>query len=615
MSTRKAAPCAIIVLISCLFECQALLAAPQAVPTSLEELKEQRSKILVRRRTEAAELIKKVESKLSLKPANEQEAQCLARVRRTYYQLVMTSGSLSEDNLSAAAELLSDLALPYKPISAEDREKLTKSYKQLASKLDDLILVKDLEPELAAHDRLVTRAALGLWDAEKIASEIDRIENMLASAPDIPYGRQEILRNLAGKRLAAVDKGCYLGLYDDAVNDGDRLLVGSQRNSVDTLENGAGALVPLVSATVLLADALHLSELDSANELGRYPLSPPISLWAKSRLLEGHIPVINFQLPATLAPGDYYLHHPCQAAATVTTRLPTTLDSANPPGIQDVLDGRLDDYFNKCFRLIASWKAPCLVGLFNQFDSTAVATAFGSNGRTAYWAVIDPKLGNATSSKKAGELESKLARAGLTKDNPDLRTHFGDPGVPDGPERVSQAWKRIVRLAREAGARQISFYSTAASLHGNKRELSKAPLVGAQEWNNLAYYWPGDGVLDWLGIEGVWTGEPSRKKALSFSDCLDNFIAEARTSPWRATPLLVNGIAPAPEDPLNEEAYVTSTWFELSRSYPDIKACMISFPFGLTLWSPTAMAAFRRNPAGNNFFKPRLNLVPVTKSN
>lgn len=68
-------------------------------------------------------------------------------------------------------------------------------------------------------------------------------------------------------------------------------------------------------------------------------------------------------------------------------------------------------------------------------------------------------------------------------------TGFGSPTKYDGPERFVRAYRHIVSVMRGMGARNIIWI-----FHVNW------DAVPYERWNRYAYYYPGDGYIDWLAI-------------------------------------------------------------------------------------------------------------------
>ncbi|MCD6361898.1 MAG: beta-mannanase [Armatimonadetes bacterium] len=66
---------------------------------------------------------------------------------------------------------------------------------------------------------------------------------------------------------------------------------------------------------------------------------------------------------------------------------------------------------------------------------------------------------------------------------------FGDPAVPDGPERFVAAYRHIITLMRGEGADNITWV-----FHVDSGDDPDAA------WNRFENYYPGDDVIDWVGV-------------------------------------------------------------------------------------------------------------------
>ncbi len=67
---------------------------------------------------------------------------------------------------------------------------------------------------------------------------------------------------------------------------------------------------------------------------------------------------------------------------------------------------------------------------------------------------------------------------------------YGDPGVPDGPERFRDVYRRIVGICRSRGADNITWFWHV--------DVGSSPEA---RWNSdYANYYPGDSYVDWIGI-------------------------------------------------------------------------------------------------------------------
>ena len=91
---------------------------------------------------------------------------------------------------------------------------------------------------------------------------------------------------------------------------------------------------------------------------------------------------------------------------------------------------------------------------------------------------------------------------------------FGDPKKPDGPERFAEAYRRVVRVMREAGAGNITWV-----FHIDAYD---DPEVG---WNRFENYYPGDEWVDWIGVSVYGPQEPTETEAASFRETMDECYA------------------------------------------------------------------------------------------
>lgn len=87
---------------------------------------------------------------------------------------------------------------------------------------------------------------------------------------------------------------------------------------------------------------------------------------------------------------------------------------------------------------------------------------------------------------------------------------FGDPERPDGPERFAAAYRHIVETMRGAGADNLTWV-----LHVNANDGPEEP------WNRFEEYYPGEDVVDWVGISAYGPQLPSDDEASPFRDMMD----------------------------------------------------------------------------------------------
>jgi hypothetical protein len=91
------------------------------------------------------------------------------------------------------------------------------------------------------------------------------------------------------------------------------------------------------------------------------------------------------------------------------------------------------------------------------------------------------------------------------------KTGFGARDVADGPERFVAAYRHIVEVVRSRGASNVSWV-----FHANAQDDPEA------RWNQLERYYPGDDVVDWLGLSAYGYQTPmARYPRERFRDLVD----------------------------------------------------------------------------------------------
>ncbi len=93
---------------------------------------------------------------------------------------------------------------------------------------------------------------------------------------------------------------------------------------------------------------------------------------------------------------------------------------------------------------------------------------------------------------------------------------WGDPAQPDGPERFRAAYTRIVELCREEGADDITWFFHA--------DVGGWPEAG---WNRPWRYYPGDDVVDWVGLSDYGPQKPGEPWE-TFHERMDATFAELK---------------------------------------------------------------------------------------
>ena len=95
---------------------------------------------------------------------------------------------------------------------------------------------------------------------------------------------------------------------------------------------------------------------------------------------------------------------------------------------------------------------------------------------------------------------------------------YGDPTVPDGPERFQDAYRHIVQICRDAGAVNITWV-----FHVDTQNYPDTV------WNKIKFYYPGDDWVDWIGVSAYGTYTPTSSYFSTFQPHMDQTYAQIIT--------------------------------------------------------------------------------------
>jgi len=87
---------------------------------------------------------------------------------------------------------------------------------------------------------------------------------------------------------------------------------------------------------------------------------------------------------------------------------------------------------------------------------------------------------------------------------------YGDPALPDGPERFRDAYRHIIDIMRKA-----KVYTIIWVFHVNYNDWPN------EEWNRFENYYPGDDYIDWLAVSIYGAQQPTGNQWPGFSELMD----------------------------------------------------------------------------------------------
>jgi putative cell wall-binding protein len=119
---------------------------------------------------------------------------------------------------------------------------------------------------------------------------------------------------------------------------------------------------------------------------------------------------------------------------------------------------------------------------------------------------------------------------------------YGDPSVPDGPERFRDAYRHIIRIARDEGARNVLWV-----FHANNRDIPD------ETWNRLENYYPGDEWIDWIGLSVYGAQTPMEGEWPEFRPMMDAVYPRlVALAPGK--PIVLAEFGAAARNPLGDQA-------------------------------------------------------------
>ena len=138
---------------------------------------------------------------------------------------------------------------------------------------------------------------------------------------------------------------------------------------------------------------------------------------------------------------------------------------------------------------------------------------------------------------------------------------YGDPDVPDGPERFRDAYRHIINIFKKENANNVTWF-----FHVNNDSSPK------EDWNTMSAYYPGDDYIDWIGVSAYGAQTPFEEWN-SLTDLLDECYNElCGISKTKPIGLIEFGVI---EDPVmgNKAKWIQDALQALrNNKYPRIKA-------------------------------------------
>ncbi|MEO7838905.1 MAG: glycosyl hydrolase [Anaerolineales bacterium] len=119
---------------------------------------------------------------------------------------------------------------------------------------------------------------------------------------------------------------------------------------------------------------------------------------------------------------------------------------------------------------------------------------------------------------------------------------YGDPIQPDGPERFKDAYRHIIQICRDEGARNITWV-----FHIGNESFPD------EDWNRMENYYPGNKWIDWIGVSTYGTYGPQSSYVNDFSAGMDDIHKHIlKLAPHK--PIIIAEFATAKNNPKLDQA-------------------------------------------------------------
>ena len=180
----------------------------------------------------------------------------------------------------------------------------------------------------------------------------------------------------------------------------------------------------------------------------------------------------------------YIVEHPDYDQGGITP--PVTFD--------DIFDGVYDDYIQQVAIEVRDFGHPVMLSPAAEFNAIGFAS-FGPDGNELVTAVEPAERNN----------------------------QYGDPTLPDGPERVRDLYRYVIDIFKAQGVRNVTWFMYSHSAYLNPDDLDSDELAALGSLLPEFYY-PGDEYIDWIGNSAyISTEDPELDLEFAVSHAIKAF--------------------------------------------------------------------------------------------
>lgn len=477
-------------------------------------------------------------------------------------------------------------------ISELQKGELTELLNVYFNKLNKKFYTYSLPDSLQMHDSLFLDLFTEIIDFETAKNSLNRMIETVDKAKQKEGSSYKDA--FLGKLISPKEDGCYFGTWSQ-----DLFHLNFQNHSIKTFENMTGTSVAIeyIDFPWQHWDGT-LQDINKPGKFPRFGVPPIVKL--NSMAANGIVPALQIHLMDVNVVQWY-------------KDLNKVLPEEKWITIQDIIDGKYDEQLEKIAKhLKDDYGKPLMFETINEFDASFAPISFGKDGKTPYIEVCNPGLmkkynGFSDFLKKSAQ---QWTEAKLKHDVKELYTQYGDPAIPDGPERVRDAWKHIHDLFDNLGVTNVTWFAHTGSFYRNPTIPGFITTYRLLPWNQLKYYYPGDNYIDWIGTSCYNEETDNAINGQNIFASLQKWYNEINSSDWKNKPLILH------EFSQRDYKYKTNLpkWIEkdmgeyIPKYFKKIKAIFWIIP-NMPLETKPEIEAFKTYVGNNSYYnhKPSFN--------
>lgn len=405
-----------------------------------------------------------------------------------------------------------------KMLTEEQQIKLRKKAMEYYDKLGKSFFNYEINESLDLHDKALEYGP-SIVSFKDTMSLLDRALIALENSKKIKLIKYKNI--FIGKIIPPKNNGCYIGTWSQ-----ESFFLNKSNTVLQNFQSSTGSHVAIDHVVHYLQhwDGTT-TNLDSMSKI--MPVSPPTMLRLKELISNYTVPALIILPPEANVDIEY---------KNWWQKIPV----GKRITLQDIIDGKLDDYFRYNAELIKELGYSIMLETLNEFDESFAAYSFGKDGKSSFITVCNPNVIENIKKNKKQKLKSLKGNCGKLYDQ------YGDPKIPDGPERVKDAWKHIHDIFDQSGLTNVTWYNHAIASHGNGILSEVNAFFKAQPWNKMIYYYPGENYIDWVGISSYNLNTDSSLKGDNLFSAISPLYEEIKSSPWENYPIILHEFAQKP---------------------------------------------------------------------